>query len=302
MHSATRTGARLLGAAGVAGATTLGYALWEGQSYRLRQVHVPVTREGSRLAAGRTTTLLHLSDLHLTPWTSRRARWIRELAALEPDVVVATGDLLGHVDAMPLLQEALAPLLERPGAFVFGSNDYYVPTMKNPLRYFMEHEMPTEHRGELPTQELRDLLTGAGWLDLNNAQGHLESNGLIFAFKGTDDPHIGVDDYASVAGPYPEADARIGVTHAPYARVLGEMSADHPDLMLAGHTHGGQVCVPGYGALVTNCDLPASQASGLSSFDGVPLHVSAGLGTSMFTPIRVACPPEATVIRLGVAG
>jgi predicted MPP superfamily phosphohydrolase len=76
------------------------------------------------------------------------------------------------------------------------------------------------------------------------------------------------------------------------------MAADQVDLILAGHTHGGQLCVPGFGALVTNCDLPTGQAKGLSAVAGVPMHVSAGLGTSPFTPIRFACRPEATLLTL----
>lgn len=101
---------------------------------------------------------------------------------------------------------------------------------------------------------------------------------------------------------------RIGVTHAPYRRILERMSAEGVALALAGHTHGGQLCVPGFGALVTNCDLDRSRASGLSQWPGRPgapraagpmyLHVSAGLGTSPYTPVRIACRPEATLLTL----
>ena len=72
-------------------------------------------------------------------------------------------------------------------------------------------------------------------------------------------------------------------------------------LIFAGHTHGGQVCVPGFGALVTNCDIPRRQAKGLSiwrhAFRSAYLNVSAGLGTSIYAPFRFACPPEATCSR-----
>lgn len=76
------------------------------------------------------------------------------------------------------------------------------------------------------------------------------------------------------------------------------MAADGADLIIAGHTHGGQVCVPGYGALVTNCDLDPARAKGLSSHEGAALHVSAGLGTNPYAPVRLACPPEATMLHL----
>jgi predicted MPP superfamily phosphohydrolase len=119
-------------------------------------------------------------------------------------------------------------------------------------------------------------------------------------FRGTDDPHINKDDYASVAGLFnPDAFA-FGVTHAPYKRVLQSFEADKADLVLAGHTHGGQICIPFYGALVTNCDLPQGQAKGYSTFGEtkMPLHVSAGVGTSPFAQVRIACRPEATLITL----
>ena len=69
-------------------------------------------------------------------------------------------------------------------------------------------------------------------------------------------------------------------------------------LVFAGHTHGGQVCVPGMGALVTNCDLDRKRAKGLSTHEGAALHVSAGLGTNPYAPVRLACPAEATILHL----
>jgi predicted MPP superfamily phosphohydrolase len=121
---------------------------------------------------------------------------------------------------------------------------------------------------------------------------------------------MGRDRYPA---PVPGAPAAltIGVTHAPYRRVLDAMAADGAKLLLAGHTHGGQLCVPGFGALVTNCDLPRRRARGISSWpadgghtDGggpsqdATLHVSAGVGTSPYTPVRFACRPEASLLTL----
>jgi predicted MPP superfamily phosphohydrolase len=89
--------------------------------------------------------------------------------------------------------------------------------------------------------------------------------------------------------------------------VLDRFAADGYDAVLAGHTHGGQVCVPYVGALTTNCDLEPARAKGLhrhpaASRPGDPgsawLHVSAGLGTNPYARIRVACRPEATLLTL----
>ncbi len=187
-----------------------------------------------------------------------------------------------------------------------GSNDYYAPVWRNPMRYLMPDSGRRFHEWPLPWEDLRDGFTAAGWLDLDNARGRAKVDGRDVELVGTDDAHLGRDRYALVAGPADSsADVTLAVTHAPYRRVLDPMTADACALVIAGHTHGGQVCVPGIGALVTNCDLPRRQAKGLSrwSVDGKTsyLHVSAGLGTSPYAPVRFACPPEATLLTL-VAG
>jgi predicted MPP superfamily phosphohydrolase len=69
-------------------------------------------------------------------------------------------------------------------------------------------------------------------------------------------------------------------------------------LILAGHTHGGQVRIPGVGALVTNCDIPHERARGLSRWRTSWVNVSAGLGTSKYAPFRFACRPEASLLTL----
>jgi predicted MPP superfamily phosphohydrolase len=160
----------------------------------------------------------------------------------------------------------------------------------------------------LPWPDLRDAFTASGWVDLTNRREVVKVGELSFAFAGVDDPHLRYDRLQDVAGPADrDADVRVGVAHAPYLRVLDQLAADGYDAILAGHTHGGQVCLPGVGALTTNCDLEPARAKGLhrhpaASRDGDPgsawLHVSAGLGTSPYARIRVACRPEATLLTL----
>ena len=295
MHRALTVPLTLL----AAGAAGLAYAGgYEVRSYRLRRVTVPV------LAAGEPPLrVLHLSDLHLTPDQKRKRDWLRALAGLEPDLIVNTGDNLAHREAVPAVLDALGPLLERPGVFVMGSNDYYEPTFKNPGRYLMPDRGVRLHKGLMPAEDLRDGLTGAGWLDLNNTRTNIKADGREIELVGTDDAHIRRDRYDEVAGAAdPAADLSLAVTHAPYRRVLDPMVDDGFPLIIAGHTHGGQLCVPGLGALVTNCDLPRRQAKGLSQHSHGRrtsyLHVSAGLGTSPYAPVRFACPPEATLLTL----
>lgn len=292
-------GRTLLGATAVAaGCVAYGHFV-ELNAFRLRRFNRRLLRAGTA-----PLRILHLSDIHLLPAHRKKQAWISLLAGLEPDLVVSTGDSLSSDSALDHLEAALGRLLDKPGVFVFGSNDYYRPTLKNPLDYLVKGPSSSDtRRAELDTEALRTLFTDRGWLDLDNAAATLDVQDHHIEFRGTDDPHIRRDDYAAVAGPAdPSADLHIGVMHAPYARVLDAMTADGMDLLLAGHTHGGQICVPLYGALVTNCDLDRRRVKGLSTHTvqgrTASLHVSAGLGTSPFAPYRFACRPEATLLTL----
>jgi uncharacterized protein len=293
--------ARVLLTTGAVGVAGLAYAgAYERNAYRLRRVEVPMLPAG----AG-PIRVLHISDLHLTPYAQARQRWVSRLAALEPDLVVNTGDNLSHQDAGEFVLRSLGRLLDVPGVFVWGSNDYYAPTLKNPVRYLTERDKKAQPgKDELPWAELGRAFVERGWVDLTHERTTLEIGGVRFGFRGTDDAHLGRDHYPTVAGPIDRSavDVALGVTHAPYRRVLDAMTSDGHDLILAGHTHGGQICVPGIGALVTNCDLDTRRVKGLSTYTAAGhtawLHVSAGLGTSPFAPVRFACPPEATLLTL----
>lgn len=317
MTSLPRTAARAAGAAALAGAAAVAWgALVEVRWYALREVTVPVLPPGQD-----PLRILHVSDLHLTPSQRDKVAWVRDLATLDPHLVVDTGDNWAHLDAMPALLHALEPLLAVPGAFVLGSNDYHAPSMKNPARYLLPDARVTRsiQPAELPWRELVTRLTSAGWLDLDNRRDALQVDGRHLSFVGTDDAHMDRDAFPPAGGPddvrgavtdgRPTVDLHLGVTHAPYRRVLDAMHADAVDLTIAGHTHGGQLAVPFWGALVTNCDIDTRRAKGLHGWPGPRpdtrggagshwLHVSAGLGTSPYAPVRFACRPEATLLTL----
>jgi predicted MPP superfamily phosphohydrolase len=252
--------------------------------------------------------VLHISDIHMAPWQRYKQRWIRKLNnKVSPDLVINTGDNLGHARGIKPVLDALNPLAGVPGVFVNGSNDLYAPAKRNPFQYLLR---PSErHREEdaslkLDTDLLNAGFSSFGWKDLNNTAQSIIINGVKINFFGTDDPHELRDDAASAQlalGKLAKSDLLIGVTHAPYLRVLEDLSA--ADVVFAGHTHGGQVCWPFIGrALVTNCDLPTKYARGLHQ---VPLkakklwlNVSAGLGHSIYAPVRLACRPEVRVVTL----
>jgi uncharacterized protein len=290
------------------GAACAGYATFvEPRMFRLRRVTVPVLPSGMQ-----SLRVLHLSDIHMVSGQRRKQRWLQSLAGLRPDFVVNTGDNLSDPEAVPDVLDALEPLMELPGAYVFGSNDYYGPKLRNPARYLLEkasgrHGLngnpPAVGAVHNPWEDLRDGFDAAGWLNLTNTRGVLKIDGLSIEMTGLDDPHIKRDRYAQVAGgPAASADFSMGVVHAPYLRVLDSYTADDYPLILAGHTHGGQLCIPFYGALVTNCDLDTDRVKGLSTHTAEGrtsyLHVSAGCGTNRYTPVRFACPPEASLLTL----
>jgi uncharacterized protein len=289
----------LLGRLAAVGAACFAYGFWEARHFVVRRRDVPILPPGSA-----PLRLLHVSDIHLVARQRYKTAFIRALAGLEPDLVVTTGDNWSDPHALGPLMRAWGRLRDVPGVFVFGSNDYEAPGFRPPMMYLVRStEGDEKAERPLPVEQLRAAYAERGWVDVNTSRTLITVRGITFEFRGTDDAHLGRDDYGLVAGPpSPEADVSVGVTHAPYLRVLDAMTADGVDLILAGHTHGGQVCVPYYGALVTNCDLDATRAKGLSTHTvgdrTTRLHVSAGMGSSPFATYRFACPPEVTVLTL----
>lgn len=283
-------------AAAVATTGAIGYA-WgiERKSFRLRRFDVPILPAGAP-----PLRVLHLSDLHATPGQPWKVEWVRALDRFEPDLVVDTGDNLASHQGVPVVLDALGPLLDRPGVFVPGSNDWFAPRPKNPARYLLPDSGKRVHGDRLPWGELRTALGKAGWHDLTHRRLTLTLRGVRIEIAGVSDAHLNADHYERVAGRVDDdVDVAIGLSHTPEPRVLDAFASDGYRLVLCGHTHGGQLRVPFYGALVTNCGLDRQRARGLSQWrDSCWLHVSAGLGTSPYAPVRFACPPEATLLTL----
>jgi predicted MPP superfamily phosphohydrolase len=310
-----RTTGSVIGAAlGVAAATGAAAFAWgsliERNRFTIRHEFVPILQPGSR-----QVRVLHISDLHMAPWQTAKQDWVRALAVLKPDLIVNTGDNLGHPDAVAAVAYALQPFAGTPGVFVHGSNDYFGPSPKNPFSYFSSPSRQKPAAERLDTAGLERVFEQQlGWSSLNNDVKAMTVHGSNFEFFGTNDAHRNWDKLATLPGLIDDLREEeswhdisstavpIGVTHAPYQRVLNSFVTNGAELIFAGHTHGGQVRIPGLPALVTNCDIPRDQAQGLSVWHHAQraayLNVSAGLGTSIYAPVRFACPPEAVLVTL----
>ena len=279
-----------------AGAAVAAWPFVEPHLPVLRAVRVPVLPP-----SWAPLRVLHLSDLHLLPRHTRRAAWVRDLARLEPDLVVSTGDHVSSVEAFDLLGETLGALTAdgTPGVFVPGNNDYFTPVLPSPVGYLRDGP-PRRRKADIPWEQASALLQERGWTDLTHRRTTIHVAGRPVVLTGTDDAHLRRDRYGLVSGPVDGFG--VGVTHTPQRALLRSYERDGHTLVLAGHTHGGQLRVPRAGPLVTNCDLQRSRARGLTRGEGGWLHVSAGLGTSPYLPVRFCCRPEATLLDLVPGG
>ena len=275
----------------------IGLIVWilvfERQLFIIRQQSIKVLPR-----AEKPIRVLQIGDIHLAPWQRWKMRFLRSLGTKEFDLVVNTGDNLGHKDAIKPLLDALGPLLSRPGVFVHGSNDYFAPVAKNPFGYIF-HSSSKPNSAALNTEELTAGFEQAGWVNLNNRFAEIEVNGSRIRFLGIDDFHIGYSKFELLV---PSDKFSIAITHAPYMEAIEKLTSLGAELIFAGHTHGGQVRLPFIGALTTNSDLPNKYARGLSAweFEGKAsvLSVVAGLGNSIFAPVRFFCRPEVRLITL----
>jgi predicted MPP superfamily phosphohydrolase len=275
-----------------AGMGLAAYALYEPFRPRLTTKDVAVSSDDLAL------TILHLSDMHIHGGSGWLSEWLSSLPdRLEspPDLVVSTGDMIEDDDGIDLALDSLNQIEATLGRFyVFGSHDYYASQFKPYTRYF---DSSRRVRASKPanTARLFQGLNSKGWIPLLNDSYLLQSPRGRIRLSGVDDPYLKRHRTEHIRRSRQDKLA-IALVHSP--DVVSEWILAGFDLVLAGHTHAGQVRIPGVGAVVTNCSLPAALAGGLHRIGSGWLHVSPGLGTGKFAPIRFGCPPEATLLRL----
>ncbi len=283
---------RLVASGAALGAAGLAYALTEARSFRLQEHRLPIRPGAPRV------TVLHLSDIHLKERDRAKTRWLASLPerlGITPDLVFATGDLIEDPTGIDPLVDALGRLEATWGRwYVLGSHDYLHSTFPGFLKYFTGNRDVTRTR-PADTPRLEHALAAAGWRPLTNTSEVVDTAAGRIRLSGVDDPYIHRDDTRHL-GRRPDDVLAIGLMHAP--EVVSEYVLRGYDLVLAGHTHGGQVRVPLAGAVVTNSALPAALAAGPRRVGSSWLHVSPGLAQGKFVPLRFNCPPEATLLTL----
>ena len=279
-----------LGVVALAGLICVAYGVFvERRWYRLATYRLPILPAGSRAGP----KILHLSDLHFVTSDGGKARFLASLP--EADVTIVTGDVLGEPEAVAAVARALGPARGRTASLVvLGSNDYFAPRPLSYLAYFRKRR---RRRSGKPggARDLVPRLRADGWTHLRNRRIAMEVAGVRLEVVGLDDPHIERHDLRVAARSDPGA-LGVAVVHSPDP--APELAALGYDLIVCGHTHGGQVRMPFLGALVTNSTIPKQLGMGLSRFGRTLLHVSPGLGTSKFAPFRFLCRPEATLLEL----
>jgi len=228
-------------------------------------------------------SILHVTDLHLTAGAHAADAIVPLLGGEQYDLTVYTGDLADDEGGMRALAPLLRALRPRERSFaVLGNHDHY-------------HYRHATGEGPRPNDLgplLRTLEEGDVRLLDNNNDSLYDG---VLRVVGVDDPTLGLDRLGDAFAGVPGDAATLLLAHSP--DVLMRLGRYRPGLLLAGHTHGGQVRVPGLGPIGSVSVLPRRYSMGAYVYDGVQTYVSRGVGTSG-APARWNCPPEVTVIRL----
>jgi predicted MPP superfamily phosphohydrolase len=246
----------------------LGWAWFEAGWVRLRTLEVDIPGLPADLDGLR---IVHLSDFHLGP-PSRGARAVERAAAWaserDPDLVCITGDLVSRPRGEAKLRSLLREL---PRCYAILGN----------------HDLAISRDPFSKAVELRGLEAAALLFD----------EGLMVAVRGCDVWIAGIDPRSRGHEPRLHQDAALTILLSHFPNVLDRPAAEGFDLVLAGHMHDGQICVPYPGGKLRLAHPSARYTHGIYRRNGTVMHVSPGLGTT-FVPFRFCARPEATELVL----
>ncbi len=277
------------------GAVYLYAAKVEARNYKLERLHV--TTEPGLLSKndpkGKHVALriLHLSDLHLSAPESHKIEFLQRITDADYDLIVFTGDIFENYTGTQYAKD-LITRKPRLGAFaVLGNHDYYNYTWFNKTvgRVNRSFRHPRHKRDVTP---LIHALSESGITVLRNSSRMFDAEHTCLI--GIDYPGITQEELSALTAQAPEGYLILSLLHVP--KRLQQLPQAGVHLAFAGHTHGGQIRIPGIGALITDSELPRREASGLVRREDTIIHVSRGLSADPKTNFRLFCPPAATII------
>ncbi|MFC1890518.1 metallophosphoesterase [Thermodesulfobacteriota bacterium] len=274
----------------MAGAGAL-YYMTRIEPYRFRVVRRDVVLRGLPERFD-PMTILHISDLHLYRPNPRMVAFLRELADLETDLVLATGDLIINNSMIDYCADALRPLRGRLGTFaVFGNHDHYDYSFLDSYLF----RKKTNVRND--SARLTAALARAGVRVLNNRNVSIpEEGGGTIHVAGVDDHGTSKSDLRTALDGIPPGAFTILLSHT--IDILHELKSLPAALIVAGHTHGGQIRIPRLGPIFSRIKLPNRFCWGVGEFQDTTLAVTSGLGVNRWGPFRLFCPPEAVIYRV----
>jgi predicted MPP superfamily phosphohydrolase len=223
--------------------------------------------------------VVHLSDVHCGPWTRppQVRRWVERINAMSPDLVAVTGDLITTgSEYVSAVSQALGGLRARDGVFAcMGNHDYFTD-------------------GEAFARSL----DRAGLQVLRNRGQSIERDGERLYVAGADDTWTHRADLPAALHARPPEVATLLLAHDPM--LFPEAAAAGVELMLSGHTHGGQFAVPGFHRRLNLARFASLFTVGIYRAGRSILHVSRGAGTTG-PPIRLGAPAEISLLTLRAA-
>lgn len=268
---------------------------------RLNQINIKLNNTFSKLDGIR---ILHISDLHLAGRNKRIEHYFQTLQKIKSDFILITGDLIDNNNGIEWCVEYLKKLSPQFGTWVcLGNHDKFDSNISHSF-FFHLMNMPKENNSEL----LRRRLKENDIQILINEKKTININSVPLTIIGVDAP-FGLDRYKNKNRFFEEIRSLKGLfsnispqeyvillNHVP--DLLKELGRIKVNLALSGHTHGGQIRLPFIGPLVAFSSFQRAYNKGLYNYNGYYLHVSGGLGVIKTMPIRLFCPPEATILTL----
>lgn len=277
------------------------YDIYKNRNVRFRTISLVPEKTGLSSKVD-TLSLLHLSDMHFCGSTAYIIQALEKLRERKWDFIFITGDLIDSDSGIKPAAEALVGLKASGGKYaVLGNHDYLQFKSENIFQWFqILFGAPFKnHNPKFCRENNIDALISAlgkkGVCVLKNqcVSGEM-ADGTRYQIFGIDDPSTDRDVPALLYNQVDDGALRIVLIHSPQR--LSALRPLKPDLVLCGHTHGGQIRIPFWGALTTASDAKRKASSGMVYMEGFQVHISPGMGAGHIFPFRILVPPELTEI------